>query len=105
MLAGINAAIHMTAFFSPICFYIDSVTGFCRGPLGYTCHVVSAVLLFRLIWLTFSEYRNLKRLDTFIPIFNAMIIIAAVVADSFKKAIIPALTAALESGEALEPAA
>ena len=62
-LAGINALIHLTAFFSNICFSINSRGEFCRGPLGYTCHIVS-------------------KSEAWILILYALLIVAAVVADS-----------------------
>ena len=50
VLLGVNAAIHMTALFSPICFTLDPTGFFIRGPLGYTSHIVSGILLAYMTW-------------------------------------------------------
>lgn len=42
-LIGINTVIHLTALFSHICFRIDEYNHFHRGPLGFTCHIVSGI--------------------------------------------------------------
>ena len=55
-LVIVNALIHMTALFSGICFTITPSNTFSRGPLGYTCHIVSAVLLLYLLWLSADMY-------------------------------------------------
>ena len=56
ILVILNAIVHMTAFFSGVCFTISSDNSFVRGPLGYTCHVISAVLLLYLYWLSADMY-------------------------------------------------
>ena len=55
-LVIVNALIHMTALFSDICFTISTDNSFMRGPLGFTCHVVSAILLLYLFWLSADMY-------------------------------------------------
>lgn len=81
-LAGVNALIHLTAFFSKICFRITIRNDFYRGPLGYTCHVVSAILLLCLFRFTLREYRRVKKAEAWIPILNTLLVLIAVVADS-----------------------
>lgn len=56
---------------------------FQRGPLGYTCHVVSGFMLFYLLWLTFRKYGEGIRWEALIPVFNAVVIIISVIVDSF----------------------
>ena len=82
LLVGINAAVHMTAPFSAICFTITPDNNFFRGPLGYTCHFISMLLLLYLLWLSFSEFRSFKK-DSVIPIANALGVAAAILLDSF----------------------
>jgi len=79
---GINAGIHLTALFSDVCFHIDENNHFLRGPLGYTCHVVSGILLAYLIWLTFSQFAFVKKRDMVIPVLNAVAITSSVILDS-----------------------
>ena len=45
ILAGTNVAIYVTAFFSDVCFTITPNNHFQRGPFGYTCHIISAILI------------------------------------------------------------
>ena len=82
VLIGVNALIHLTALFSGICFTISASNHFHRGPLGYSCHVVSGILLFYLLYLSAREFSPGKKSETWIPIFNVVLIIASVVADS-----------------------
>jgi two-component sensor histidine kinase len=81
-LAGLNALIHLTALFSGVCFSINAANQFTRGPLGYSCHITSGILLAYLVWRTVREYSLVKRSEMWIPIFNALLIVASVAADS-----------------------
>ena len=81
-LLGVNAAIHLTALFSGICFSIDAANVFRRGPLGYSCHVVSGLLLVQLLYLTLRGYRRDGKSEAWIPILNTFLIIASVILDS-----------------------
>ena len=83
VFVGLNAAVHLTALFSPLCFTITPEQGFVRGPLDYTCHVLSALLLLALVYVTVREYGRDRKQDLWIPLFNALLIIAAVALDSF----------------------
>lgn len=80
-LAALNVFIHLTALFSGICFYIDGNNRFHRGPLGYSCHTISAVFLVYLLYISYSKYSRLRKREFIIPIINALLIIVAVVFD------------------------
>ena len=82
VLVGVNVLIHLTALFSGICFTISADNRFHRGPLGYSCHIVSGVLLFYLLYLSIREFSPGKKTETWIPVVNGVLIIASVVADS-----------------------
>ena len=82
-LAIVNMLIHMTALFSHICFWITPDNYFMRGPLGYTSHVVSAVLIFRFLVLSLRGYRIKKRMESFVQLFIALLIVVATMLDSF----------------------
>lgn len=58
-LIVLNALIHLTALFSDICFTINKKNIFERGPLGYTCHIISGILLLYLLWLSSDMYIDL----------------------------------------------
>ena len=83
ILVTINFVIHLTALFTDFCFTIDENNSFQRGPLGYTCHIISAYLLVFLLIQTFKEYSLRKGSDIIIPIINTGVIIASVLLDSY----------------------
>ena len=80
-LAVVNIGINMTALFSKVCFWIDESNSFHRGALGYSCHVISGVLLGYLLYLTFREFGGIRNWIDTIPIFNTLVIIASVLLD------------------------
>ena len=82
ILPMINTVIYLTALFSDICFRIDDDNTFVRGPLGFTCHIVSGVLLAYLLWMTLKEYRFVRRRDFLIPVVNVIVISVSVVIDT-----------------------
>lgn len=82
ILIGVNTCIHLTAIFSGICFSIDETNSFHRGALGYSCHVVSGIMLAHLADLTIREYSRIRKSETWIPVFNALLIVVSVVMDS-----------------------
>ena len=74
--------VHLTALFSGVCFSIDAANQFHRGPLGYCCHIVSGVLLVYLVYSTYKECIRVKKIESWLPILNALVIIASVAVDS-----------------------
>jgi signal transduction histidine kinase len=83
MMIGVNALIYLTASFSPVAFRISENNEFQRGPLGYSCHIVSGILLAYLIFLTIRKYNRLKGAEMLIPLFNALLIVVSVFLDTF----------------------
>ena len=82
ILDGINAVIYLTALFSPVTFRIAENNVFHRGPMGYTCHLVTAILLAYLIHQTIRMYGRIRRWDAAIPVFNSLLILAGVALDT-----------------------
>lgn len=82
VLIGVNFAVHMTALFSKICFTISATNHFHRGPLGYCCHVVSGMLLLKLLYLSLKRYGSDKKAAALIPVANVLVIIASFIPDS-----------------------
>ena len=78
IVVGINTILYCTAFFSGLTFQIDAANHFQRGPLGYTCHVVSG--LFLLIHIREALKRENPRIRTPLLICLGMMI-AAMIAD------------------------
>lgn len=82
VLTALNALVHLTALFSPVCFSIDATNFFRRGPLGYTCHAVSALLLLEIVCLSVKKSREQRGSQIWIPLINAALIVVAAVLDS-----------------------
>lgn len=98
-LVGLNTTLYMTALFSSLTFAYDKETySFIRGPLGYTGHIVGAVLLIGLFLLVIHDYNDKKR-EMLFPITCILFIAAGVLADTFlpvdEFSIISALTIAV----------
>jgi len=82
LLAGMNAAVYLTALFSPVAFSFYPGGTFRRGPLGYACHVISALLILNLLCFLLRTYRTTKRFSLGIPLFNTLMLIAGVIYDT-----------------------
>ena len=81
-LVGINAALYCTSPFTKLCFEIrESDFATLRGPLGFTCFVISGVLLLELLVRTILRYRETRKAEQLIPISVALIIAASVALD------------------------
>ena len=81
-LAGVNALLYFTSPFTKLCFEIRP-TDFAalRGPLGYTCFVISGLLLLELLVRTILRYRASRKLEQLIPISVVLMIAASVALD------------------------
>ena len=82
ILAAANAGIYLSALFSPAAFRISADNTFVRGPLGFSCHVVTAVLLANFLCMAFRETGREHWHQAVIPVFNSVITIAAVILDA-----------------------
>ena len=83
ILVVINIIIHLTALFSGLVFYINSDNGFVRGPLGFTCHIISGILLCILLSYAVKEFDRKRKIEMVIPIIVFIILIIAVYLDTF----------------------
>ena len=85
ILTAINALIYLTALFTDkISFYIRSDNHFMRGPLSFTCHNVSIVMLVFLSYLTVKEC--IKKSEALILAFSVLIIVGSLVCDGIFEA-------------------
>ena len=82
VLLGVNALVHLTALFSPICFTLDSTGLFIRGPLGYTSHIVSSILLAYMTGVSVRISFGTGKQESLLPVFNVVLIVAAIVLDT-----------------------
>ena len=87
ILTGINALIYLTALFTDkISFYINSDNHFGRGPLSFTCHNVSIVMLVFLSYLTVKECVKTRKSESLILIFSVLIIVGSIICDGIFEA-------------------
>ena len=78
ILVTINALIYIVSLFTGIAFYISEENHFVRGPLGYTCHIISLVLILKMLIDTIRNRNKSGFSGAFIPILNVMLIIVSV---------------------------
>ena len=83
VLTALNAAVYLTAFFSPLTFRICEYNHFHEGPLRFTCHVISAILLFYLLLLSARKFRTAGERNNWVPLLAAFLIVGSVVMDNF----------------------
>jgi len=81
VLTAANGALYLTAFFSPLAFRISESNHYHGGPLKYTCHAVSAVLLVYLLFLSVRKYRITGRRNNWILLLPVLLIIGSVMMD------------------------
>ena len=55
-LTAVNGIIYLTASFSYLTFWFNEANHYQAGPLRYTCHVISALLLFNLLFLSIRRF-------------------------------------------------
>ena len=96
---AVNTAIYLTAFFSGVTFQIQNGV-FSRGPLGWTCHIVSLALISFHLVQTLVKFRTSHKPEALIPAFTAILIVAGTVIDTwfFVRNSTSALTIAVVSG-------
>lgn len=80
---GVNAVIYLTAFFKPWTFYITAAEGnFFRGPIGYTAHFISIVLLLGELNAALVHFSKDGYAEKLIPAANTMIAMMGIFLDS-----------------------
>ena len=82
LLAGINGVLYGTSPFTKLCFGIrEADYASLRGPLWFTCPVISAILLAVLLAQAIIKFRDKRKWEQAIPSFTALIIILSVALD------------------------
>ena len=83
ILIAVNAAIHMTALFTNICFTIDEENHFQGGLpiLKHSCVITSMILLAFLLYLSLRELRKPKKKESWILIFVILVILLSLFLD------------------------
>ena len=81
-LVMVNAAVFFSAFFSRISFWIED-GHFHRGTLGYTCHIISLIMLSYFFYLTICEVRRIPKKESIFPLLNVVLIFVGIGIDFF----------------------
>lgn len=84
ILAALNAALYLTSDFTGLAFAITN-NRFHRLPLGNACLFLSIFLLLILTVQSVLELRNRRRLETWLPVANCLLIMAAAAEDIFSR--------------------
>lgn len=85
VLAGVNAAVYLTALFSPVSFWIDEYNFYHGGPLASSCILCSMILLVVLFLEAIRNRRSNGKWSLWIPAFVFLMIVASVVLDYNEK--------------------
>ena len=81
-LAGINAVLYGSSPFTKLCFEIrEGDFASLRGPLWFSCLLISGILRLYLLILTITHFRKTRKLEQLIPVSVAVIIAGSVVLD------------------------
>ena len=80
-LIGVNTAVHLTSYFSHVCFWIDPSNAYQGGPLSRFCLYVSASLFAYLFFITIHEFYNTGNRNFRIPILCLVFISIGVFLD------------------------
>ena len=62
----VNAAVNLTAFFSPLAFYFDESYAFARGPLGYVVFIVSFLYMIAILSMMRGRFYEGKTAERWI---------------------------------------
>lgn len=80
--AGINAAVNLTAFFSPLTFYFSDDYAFRRGPLGYVVFIVGIMYILQILIATWKRFYNRKLTERAILLICALSCLGATAVDA-----------------------
>ena len=82
ILVGLNAAVYLTALFSPVAFMISADNHYLSGPLADTALYISLILLIYLFIQSIWRFHTGKKLETWIPVIVGVMIIAGICLDA-----------------------
>lgn len=82
VLIGINSAVYISSLFGlHISFFISEKNRYEGGPLSRFCLYLSIALLGYLLFVTVSEFKDIRKREIAIPFFNVMLILVSVLFD------------------------
>ncbi len=80
ILVGVNTAVYVASLFTSVAYTIDENNVFVRGPLGFTSHAVSVILLINLLVMTCRKYKGRARYYT-VPLICLGLLLGAMLLD------------------------
>lgn len=80
-LAILNCGIYLTAFFSHICFWIDSNNHYQGGPLTNICLIISVFLMAYCFYESVRNYLFSPKKDLLLPVMSVLIVLISVILD------------------------
>lgn len=83
VLIGLNAAVHLTALFSSVCFWIGPGNDYHGGPLCHFCLYTSVFLLGNLLYDAIRRYRKNRQREIWMLLFVTVLILSACGMDFF----------------------
>ena len=83
ILVVINVIINFVSVYTGIAFAVSETNDFVRGPLGYTCHIVSGVIMLYTLFVAVRKYKDEPLMNTVFLVFNIAAIITSAVVDAF----------------------
>ena len=84
VLVGLNALLHTTAFYTNWVFMISKLNYYEGGPLKYTCHIVSSILLAYNVFVAIREFKEEKAKGILMPLVFAALVVVGIVLDIVK---------------------
>ena len=84
VLVGLNALLHTTAFYTNWVFMISKLNYYVGGPLKYTCHIVSSILLAYNVFVAIREFKEEKAKGILMPLVFAALVVVGIVLDIVK---------------------
>ena len=78
---SLNAALYVTALFSPLTFFYASDGHFHPGPLNPVCLILSGILFLYCIHMTIKVFRPKSRKETWLPVLALAVVGISVVLD------------------------
>ena len=82
ILPGIDLAVYMTAFFRPWTFHVSEEGSFYRGPLGYTAHIVSLILLLSQMVIALDRFWYARSMARLVFVANTAVAGLGILMDS-----------------------
>lgn len=81
--AVINVFFAFSTFFTHLSYWYDENNNLCRGPLGWTTHIIMIIYLFLLLVITFINHKRNKPLERMIVVEIVIILLGSTFAESF----------------------